>query len=76
MGVLRVTRVVKIGSRVLTTADGQLDLNQMRQLVSDIMAAQKFDGSPVVLVSSGAIICGSGVLNSPVNTLPEKQAAA
>lgn len=70
------TRVVKVGSRVLTTADDQLDLNQMRQLVADIIAAQKFDGSPIVLVSSGAIICGSGVLNSPVNTLPDKQAAA
>ena len=70
------TIVVKVGSRVLTTPDGQLNLNQMRQLVADIMACQQRVLEPIILVTSGAIVCGSVALKCPVDTLPDKQAAA
>ena len=53
--------VVKLGTGVLTDSRKQPDLVQMQQLVSQV-AAQRAAGKEVVLVSSGAVGAGMGVL--------------
>lgn len=53
--------VVKLGTGVLTDASKQLDLEQIRQLVAQV-AGQRAAGKEVVLVSSGAVGAGMGVL--------------
>jgi glutamate 5-kinase len=53
--------VVKLGTGVLTDASKQLDLAQIRQLVAQV-AGQRAAGREVVLVSSGAVGAGMGVL--------------
>src|SRR5881409_4538454 len=53
--------VVKLGTGVLTDSRKQPDLAQMQQLVSQV-AAQRAAGKEVVLVSSGAVGAGMGVL--------------
>lgn len=69
--------VVKAGSAVLADAKGALDpaaLGRLTQVISNWMRR----GRPVVLVSSGAIAAGRGVLGvaEAPRTLPEKQALA
>ena len=54
--------VVKLGTGVLTNSSKQPDQEQMKQLVAQ-MANQVRAGREVVLVSSGAIGAGMGVLN-------------
>ncbi|HUD84527.1 MAG TPA: glutamate 5-kinase [Candidatus Saccharimonadales bacterium] len=57
-----VTRiVVKVGTGVLTDSRKQPDLDQMSQLVAQI-AAIRGQGKQVVVVSSGAVGAGMGVL--------------
>ncbi len=57
-----VTRiVVKFGTGVLTDSRKQPDLEQMGQLVAQIVAIRK-EGKQVVVVSSGAVGAGMGVL--------------
>jgi glutamate 5-kinase len=57
-----VTRlVVKLGTGVLTDSRKQPDLAQMEQLVAQV-AVQRKAGREVVLVSSGAVGAGMGVL--------------
>lgn len=57
-----VTRiVVKLGTGVLTDSRKQPDLAQIRQLVAQV-AAQRKAGREVVLVTSGAVGAGMGVL--------------
>src|SRR2546422_6553576 len=57
-----VTRiVVKLGTGVLTDSRKQPDLTQMEQLVAQI-AEQRKAGKEIVLVSSGAVGAGMGVL--------------
>ncbi|VVM07962.1 glutamate 5-kinase [Methylacidimicrobium cyclopophantes] len=53
--------VVKLGTGILSTADGELDLPQIRRLVEQI-AWLKRAGWEIVLVSSGAIGSGMGLL--------------
>lgn len=53
--------VVKLGTGVLTDASKQPDLAQIRQLVAQI-AAQRAAGREIVLVTSGAVGAGMGVL--------------
>lgn len=53
--------VVKLGTGVLTDSRKQPDLAQMGQLVAQI-AAQREAGRDIVLVSSGAVGAGMGVL--------------
>jgi len=53
--------VVKLGTGVLTDANKQPDLAQIRQLVAQV-AAQRAAGREVVLVTSGAVGAGMGVL--------------
>ena len=67
--------VVKIGSNILTTADNKLDLNNLRNLCNQIEELRK-TGIKVVIVTSGAIVCGSERLQIKAVTIPEKQAAA
>lgn len=49
--------VVKVGSNVLTTAAGKLDITRMSALVDQI-AWMRQHGYEVILVSSGAVACG------------------
>ncbi len=49
--------VVKVGSNVLTTDSGKLDITRMSSLVDQI-AWMRWHGYEVILVSSGAVACG------------------
>ncbi|PIS30306.1 glutamate 5-kinase [Candidatus Saganbacteria bacterium CG08_land_8_20_14_0_20_45_16] len=70
------TFVFKIGSSTLTTSAGKLDLPSLRRIVKEI-AAVKNKGDKVIIVSSGAIVCGAEKLSlGKPKTIPEKQAAA
>ncbi len=53
--------VVKLGTGVLTDSRKQPDVGQMEQLVSQV-AEQRKSGKEIVLVSSGAVGAGMGVL--------------
>lgn len=52
---------VKIGSNVLTLADGTLDVERMSALVAQIASLHK-KGVEIVLISSGAVASGMSVL--------------
>lgn len=69
--------VVKLGTGVLTDARKQPDLAQFEQLVAQ-MAAQRRQGREVVLVTSGAVGAGMGVLGYDKRPaeLAEQQACA
>ncbi|WP_372594577.1 glutamate 5-kinase [Actinotalea sp.] len=69
--------VVKIGSSSLTGADGRLDLDALRALVS-VLADRRAAGGQVVLVTSGAIAAGLGPLglHARPRDLATAQAAA
>lgn len=69
--------VVKLGTGVLTDSKKQPDLAQMEQLVAQV-AAQRQLGREVVLVSSGAVGAGMGVLKHEKrpSELAELQACA
>ena len=54
--------VVKVGSNVLTTDRGKLDITRMSALVDQI-AWLREQGYQVVLVTSGAVACGRGELH-------------
>jgi glutamate 5-kinase len=71
------TWVVKVGTSVLTGADGRLDPVRIAQLADEICAVTA-TGRKVALVSSGAVGAGMGrlgLLKRPDN-LPQLQAAA
>ncbi|MBC8085606.1 MAG: glutamate 5-kinase [Hymenobacter sp.] len=53
--------IVKVGSNVLTQADGLPDLDRIRQLVEQI-AVLKQAGKEVVVVSSGAVAAGRSLV--------------
>ena len=53
--------VVKVGSSLLTAADGRLDVARIRGLSAQIARARK-EGREIALVSSGAIAAGMGRL--------------
>lgn len=67
---------IKVGTNILTTQDGKLDVNQVRSIASQISAIKKSHHIEVVLVSSGSITCGSERLDLTATTIPEKQASA
>ena len=67
--------VVKIGTRLLTTDQNKIDLENLRQLSTQIAQIKKKYHLDICIVSSGAIICGSYFLN-PSDKIREKQAAA
>lgn len=71
------TVIVKVGSNVLTRADDRLDTATLQHLAEQIIRIRA-TGRDVVLVSSGAVAAGIGILGlqrRPGN-LPELQAAA
>ncbi|MBI5224375.1 glutamate-5-semialdehyde dehydrogenase [Candidatus Micrarchaeota archaeon] len=49
--------VIKVGSNVLTTPEGKLDLNKMME-IAEIVSKLKEQGKQVILVSSGAVAAG------------------
>jgi glutamate 5-kinase len=69
--------VVKLGTGVLTDSRKQPDLAQMEQLVTQL-AEQRKSGKEIVVVSSGAVGAGMGVLGFErrPNDLSELQACA
>ncbi|HWD93053.1 MAG TPA: glutamate 5-kinase [Verrucomicrobiae bacterium] len=69
--------VVKLGTGVLTDSRKQPDLAQLEQLVAQV-AAQRKAGREIVLVTSGAVGAGMGVLGyeKRPNELAELQACA
>jgi glutamate 5-kinase len=69
--------VVKFGTGILTNRSKQIDPSQVTQLVAQV-AAQRQAGREVIVVSSGAVGAGMGVLDMakrPVD-LPDLQACA
>jgi len=70
--------VVKVGSAVLASGQG-LDLDRVERLAGQLAAIQDTDRQ-VILVSSGAVAAGRGVMQArnviPSRDLPHKQAAA
>ncbi|MBB5723836.1 glutamate 5-kinase [Loktanella ponticola] len=68
--------VVKIGSALLVDRDtGAFRGDWLQSLVDDV-AEIRARGTDVVLVSSGSIALGRGVLNLPAGTLPLEQSQA
>ena len=70
--------VIKLGTSIVTGADGQICTEQVQPIVRSI-AALKSAGRQVVLVSSGAVGLGAGRLNLPrarLNDLVVRQACA
>jgi glutamate 5-kinase len=65
---------VKIGSNVLTRADGTLDITRMSALVDQIAILHK-KGVDVVLVSSGAVASGRSILglNKKLDVVDQRQ---
>lgn len=59
--------VVKVGTNVLSQDTGLLDIDVIEQLVEDI-ATLKAQGVQVILVSSGAVGSGRGVIHLPDKT--------
>lgn len=53
--------VIKVGSNVLTTSNGQLDTKVMVQLMAQIALAKSW-GYEIILVSSGAVAAGRSLL--------------
>jgi glutamate 5-kinase len=69
--------VIKIGSRILTDEDGNLDRGWISALASDVAELRR-KGIEVIMVSSGAVAAGRtlmGITGRP-RTIPQKQAAA
>ncbi|MDR1135816.1 MAG: glutamate 5-kinase [Clostridiales Family XIII bacterium] len=54
--------VIKIGSNVLSDGDGLVDNETVRSIVAQVNFLMK-NGKQVILVSSGAGICGVGAIN-------------
>ena len=71
------TVIVKIGSNVLAREDDTLDIDRIQHL-SEQVARIAQTGRKVVIVSSGAVAAGIGILKLPKRpqSLPELQAAA
>lgn len=66
--------VVKVGSAVLTNSEG-LDLRVVNRL-ADQLAALHDKGVDIVLVSSGAVAAGRGLVAGELKGLPGRQAAS
>ncbi len=69
--------VVKVGSSILSFSNGKINLQWIEQLAG-VLSNVRHAGKQVVLVSSGAIAVGGGLLGikKKPDTLPEKQALA
>ena len=69
--------VVKLGSAVLTTGNGRLDIEFFSRFAAEISQLIS-QGYRFVIVTSGAVAAGRGILGyqQPPATIPEKQACA
>ncbi len=69
--------VIKIGSSILTAADGRLDIAQIESFAASI-ARVTAEGRQVIIVSSGAIRAGISEMSwkDRPQSIPEKQALA
>jgi len=69
--------VVKIGSNLIQTEEGDIDLSLISKLGREIKRLKAL-GNEVVIVSSGAVLCGLKKLNltERPKSLVEKQALA
>lgn len=69
--------VIKIGSRILTGEEGELNRDWIAALASQVAELRR-DGREVIVVSSGAVAAGRGLLGfiDRSVTIPQKQAAA
>lgn len=65
MNTYRIT--VKVGSNVLTRADGTLDVTRMSAIVDQVAMLHK-QGVQIILVSSGAVASGRSELKGKVDT--------
>ena len=73
---MKKTIIIKIGTNVITTAEGLLDIAIMEHLVGQIVALKK-TGIQIILVSSGAMGAGRGLLGiSPKETVTNSQLLA
>lgn len=68
--------VIKIGSKLLTTKNNKLDLNNLRMLVEGVSYLINQKHCECIVVSSGSITCGSEALGIEALSISEKQAAA
>ena len=68
-------QLVKIGTNLLTTPEGKLDLNNLRSLVHQICDVIQLGKIQVMVVTSGAITCGSEHMGVVPASIPERQAA-
>lgn len=70
--------VVKLGSSLFYPERGGIDLSRFNAIVEDIARLRQNEGKEIVVVSSGAIALGVGILNlkSRPRELPYLQAAA
>lgn len=66
--------VVKVGSNVLTTADGRIDLTRISALVDQLVWLREQNWQ-VILVSSGAGACGKTLLKTedPLDSVEQRQ---
>lgn len=69
--------VIKIGSRILTNQNGDLNREWLANLAAEVEVLRK-GGREVIIVSSGAVAAGRSLLgiNDRPRTIPQKQAAA
>ena len=68
--------LIKIGTKILTTPENKLDLNNLRKLTNEISKLKITHKYQCIIVSSGSIISGSEELSIFPKTIPEKQASA
>jgi glutamate 5-kinase len=68
--------IIKIGTNILTTPKGKLDKNNLKSLLNQIFSEYKKKTHKYIIVTSGAIACGSEQTKLLAKTIPEKQANA
>lgn len=64
--------VVKVGSNVLTRADGSLDTTRVSSIVDQIVELRS-EGYEVVLITSGAVACGRSLIKEDRKLDPVQQ---
>ena len=66
--------VVKVGSNILTRADGHVNVSRLSAIV-DQLAALHSAGHQLILVSSGAVACGRGEMKAvhPLDSVEQRQ---
>lgn len=67
--------VIKIGTSVLTKRDGNIDKNVIESIVSQVSRLLD-EGVSAIVVTSGAICAGRGILRSASNSLSDLQVMA